>query len=149
MVTNKDVRDAVKLLVMQYEEGHHQAGYSNCPLCRLFGANSSDLSIDTCVNCPNYTFHIDNVGHHPCVTRTDVYPALDWGSYCSDYDDDEVFKQMSENADTLIKFWKRVLTLLPQGYKKEFILTQQQKESILSIAKQLQDEWDKEHNFDH
>lgn len=131
---------------MQYETGTHKDGYSSCPLCRVFGATRETLLEGKCNNCPNAAFE-NTEAEIPCVIRTVTYPALDWGTYPYSEEDEDV--EFSENSEYLIKFWKRVLTLLPQGYKKEFVLTQQQKESILSIAKQLQDEWDKEHNFDH
>lgn len=142
MITNLMVRRAVKALISQYKEGTHTGSWKSCPLCVIFGADW-DVSLDTaCLNCPNSAFYqessLPDRLRRPCIRRTALFPILSW----EDVEDGEEL----EPEPILVKFWKRVLAVLPNGYKTEFIMTDKLKSAIFNIAKQMQDESDKHEN---
>jgi len=132
MVTNTQVRKAVKELIHQYENGTHSGGFKDCPLCLLFGAMWNVPYKMSCVNCPNWVFY-DNTRLHgasPCTHRTRTFPALNWT--------DDL------HEDDMLKFWKQVLTILPKGHDVKFVLTKEISKIILNLAIQIQLEYDKE-----
>ena len=138
------VRKAVKELISQYSEGEHKGGFANCPLCQLFAADwNVDLPV-VCANCPNIAFYdADSDLGSPCSVRSRKFPVTDWSDIC-DYDGHYLTAEERIAADAgVIRFWKRVLPVLPTGYKTEFIMTDERKQAIYNIAKQMQDESDK------
>ena len=137
------VRRAVRELVSQYETGTHLGGFVNCPLCNLFEADWDSNHERVCANCPNAAFYTDEYDIPPCSTRTRTFPALDWSSGFNDEGGDLTPEEIVEIDKRIIIFWKRVLPVLPTGYKTEFIMTDERKKAIYNIAKQMQDESDK------
>lgn len=141
MVTNHEMRKAVKALIEQYKQGVHTGGFKACPLCVMFKANWDTPFEESCVNCPNYPFYDSRISAlPPCSRRTKAFPVLDWGEgYNPDIDDCPY-----EEQPLLVKFWEQVLTVLPIGADVEFVLTEELSKIIVKLANQIQIEYDQE-----
>lgn len=126
MVTNNQVREAIKKLIAKYKDVSMSNTYgsiSKCSLCNLFEITFERGSPRDCMAtaCPNNAFK--GLGYSydfPCVQRSRKFLTLDWN--------------MRQNK--LIKFWSVVLEIIPAN-DDTFICDESMQNKILKIAEKV------------
>lgn len=112
MADNKVVKQAIEVLIKEYNANTHKGNSNSCSLCKIFHIKYDSKQME-CSACPNAVFN----SYYGCVYRGDKYPNLDYDK---------------KDHRQLINYWIDVLALIPDS--DETFCVDDLEKKIIAIA---------------